>query len=221
MSSIKGYTELMAKGMAGPVSEMQASFLSTIHSNVDRMNTIVTDLNDLTKIQVGRLRLEFQSVNVYDVIDEVSRSVNRQIEEKEQHLTVELPEDLPPVWVDPARLNQILTNIVSNAHKYTLQGGEIFISAEAYDADDDPSTAVESVHLWIRDNGIGIPHEDQDKIFQQYFRTEVSKDIAAGTGLGLNITKSLVEMQGGRIWFESAVDQGTTFHFTVPVAETG
>ncbi|MEJ2706263.1 MAG: GAF domain-containing protein [Anaerolineales bacterium] len=221
MSSIKGYTELMAKGMAGPVSEMQASFLSTIHSNVDRMNTIVTDLNDLTKIQVGRLRLEFQSVSIYDVVDEVSRSINRQIEEKEQHLLVELPEGLPPVWVDPARLNQILTNIVSNAHKYTLQGGEIFVSAEASGADDNPSTGVESIHVWIRDNGIGIPPEDQDKIFQQYFRTEVSKDIATGTGLGLNITKSLVEMQGGRIWFESEVDQGTTFHFTVPVAETG
>ena len=221
MSSIKGYTELMAKGMAGPVSDMQASFLSSIHSNLDRMNTIVTDLNDLTKIQVGRLRLEFQSVNVYDVVDEVSRSINRQIEEKEQHLNIELPEGLPPVWVDPARLNQIMTNIISNAHKYTLQGGEIIVSAEAYDEDQDPSTGVESVHIWIRDNGIGIPSEDQAKIFQQYFRTEVSKDIATGTGLGLNITKSLVEMQGGRIWFDSEVNQGTTFHFTVPVAEAG
>jgi signal transduction histidine kinase len=75
------------------------------------------------------------------------------------------------------------------------------------------------VHVWVKDNGIGIPVEDQDKIFQQYFRTDISKETATGTGLGLNISRSLVEMQGGRIWFESKPDAGTTFHFTVPVAE--
>ena len=75
-------------------------------------------------------------------------------------------------------------------------------------------------HVWVRDNGIGIPEQDQDKIFQQYFRTDISKETASGTGLGLNISKSLVEMQGGRIWFESEMGKGTMFHFTVPVAES-
>ena len=76
------------------------------------------------------------------------------------------------------------------------------------------------VHLWVQDEGIGISEEDQKKIFTQYFRTENAKDMASGTGLGLSITRSLVEMMGGRIWFESALNQGTTFHFTVPVSET-
>ncbi len=87
-----------------------------------------------------------------------------------------------------------------------------------------PDDAAESnlrfVHIWVKDNGIGISEEDQDKIFQQYFRTDISKETASGTGLGLNISKSLVEFQGGRIWFESKLNEGSTFHFTIPAAES-
>jgi signal transduction histidine kinase len=87
-------------------------------------------------------------------------------------------------------------------------------------ANPDEENSLKVVHLWVQDTGIGIPPEDLDKIFQQYYRTDASKDMASGTGLGLNITKSLVELQGGRIWFNSEVDKGSTFHFTTPIAET-
>ena len=217
MASIKGYTELVSGGMAGPINEMQGSFLATVRSNVDRMNTIVSDLNDLTKIQVGNLRLDFKTVKMRDVIDEVIRSLNRQIEEKEQKYEVKLPGDLPQVWADPSRLHQVLINLVSNAVKYTPQSGSFEVGAERYL--EEVLAGAEFLHIWVRDTGIGIPEEDQNKIFQQYFRTDLAKEMASGTGLGLNITKSLVEMQGGRIWFESRPGEGTTFHFTVPVAE--
>jgi signal transduction histidine kinase len=220
MSSIKGYTELIAKGLAGSVNETQASFLATIRSNVDRMNTIVSDLNDLTKIQVGSLRLEYQSIAIPDTVDEVVRSLRSQIEEKEQTLVLKLSANLPRVWADPIRLAQILTNLVSNAHKYTAKGGIITLGADRLDDQTGFPGGLEVVHIWVQDTGIGIPLEDQDQIFQQYFRTDISKESASGTGLGLNISKSLVEMQGGRIWFESELNQGSTFHFTVPVAET-
>jgi signal transduction histidine kinase len=220
MSSIKGYTELVSGGMAGPVNEMQASFLSTVRSSVDRMNTIVSDLNDLTKIQVGNLRLEYRTVKLDEVLEEVVRSMQRQIDEKEQKLTISLPDDLPAVWADPARLNQIMTNVLSNAHKYTHQKGEFSVAAERYNSTEESLAGVEFVHVWVEDSGIGISEEDCKKIFQQYFRTDASKEMASGTGLGLAITKSLVEMQGGQIWFESQVDKGSTFHFTVPIAET-
>lgn len=219
MASIKGYTELVARGMAGPVNEMQASFLETVRANVDRMNTIVSDLNDLTKIQVGSLRLEFRAVNVREALEEVIRSLQRQIEEKEQRLTTALPEDLPPVWADPARLVQILTNLVSNAHKYTPAGGDFSVGAEVYHSPEERLASATYVHIWVEDHGIGIAEEDQKKIFQQYFRTEAAKEMASGTGLGLSITKSLVEMQGGRIWFESWPGAGTTFHIILPIAE--
>lgn len=220
MASIKGYTELIAKGMAGPVNEMQSSFLTTIRSNVDRMNTIVSDLNDLTKIQVGSLRLEYQSVAIQDMVDEVIRSLSSQIEDKEQVMRLELPPDLPPVWADPTRLTQVLTNLLSNAYKYTGKGGKIILGASRLNDNTGLLGGLEVVHIWVQDTGIGIALEDQDKIFSQYFRTEASKESASGTGLGLFISKSLVEMQNGRIWFESEPNNGSTFHFTVPVAET-
>lgn len=219
MASIKGYTELVAQGMAGPVNEMQSSFLGTVRSNVDRMNTIVTDLSDLTKIQVGNMRLEYKAVRVTDALNEVMRSIERQVEEKKQQSTVSLPDNLPIVWADPVRLSQILTNLVSNAHKYTPEEGSFDVGAEVYIPQEGAMAGAKFVHLWVKDQGIGISEEDQKKIFTQYFRTDNAKEMASGTGLGLSITRSLIEMMGGRIWFDSVINQGTTFHFTLPVAE--
>ncbi|MBN2548385.1 MAG: GAF domain-containing protein [Anaerolineales bacterium] len=219
MASIKGYTELVSGGMAGPINEMQSSFLGTVRSNVDRMNTIVSDLNDLTKIQTGNLRLEYKAVGILEVLEEVIRSMRRQIEEKEQKYQLDLPDDLPAVWADPSRLAQILTNLVSNAHKYTPASGEFVVGAQREQVKSEDLGSIDFVHIWVQDHGIGISEEDQKQIFQQYFRTDVAKEMASGTGLGLSITRSLVEMQGGRIWFNSQLGEGTTFHFTLPVAE--
>jgi len=220
MASIKGYTELIAGGMAGPISEMQASFLKTIRVNVDRMNTIVSDLNDLTKIQIGALRLEFKVLIISEILEEVVHTLERQLLEKNQQLSIEMPTDLPPVWADPLRLNQILTNLLSNAHKYSPEGSSIRVAAELWDKDQQKQSNLKVIHIWVKDHGIGIDPVDQEKIFQQYFRTEISRETASGTGLGLNISQSLVNMQGGRIWFESNVNAGSTFHFTIPVAES-
>ena len=219
MASIKGYTELIAGGMAGPVNETRSSFLQTIHANVDRMNTIVSDLNDLTKIEVGALRLEFKALAIQDILDEVNHSLERQLHENNQLLTFQLPAQLPAVWADPLRLTQVLTNLLSNAHKYSPDGSPILIGAEVWERDPAAQHARTVVHLWVQDHGIGIESEDQAKIFQQYYRTEISRETATGTGLGLNISQSLVNMQGGRIWFESSPGKGSTFHITIPVAE--
>jgi signal transduction histidine kinase len=220
MTSIKGYTELLAAGSVGQITEMQSNFLHTIRSNVERMSTLVSDLNDNAKIEAGRLRLEYKPVGVPDVVDEVIRSTKRQVEDKHQSVELMLPSELPLVWADRTRVGQVLTNLVSNAHKYTPEGGKIVIGAESTVNQWDPSGAKQVVHLWVKDDGIGISVEDQAKIFQRFFRSDDSKAREApGTGLGLNITRSLVEMQGGRIWFDSEFRKGTTFHFTVPIAE--
>jgi len=220
MTSIKGYTELLAAGSVGQVNEMQANFLSTIRSNVERMSALVSDLNDNAKIEANRLRLDFKPVEVGEVVDEVLRSTKRQVEDKRQSVELHLIPNLPQVWADRLRVGQVLTNLVSNAHKYTPEGGKILVGAEATNNQWDPEGAKRVVHLWVRDNGIGINIEDQSKIFQKFFRSDDMKAREVpGTGLGLNITKSLVEMQGGRIWFDSEFRNGTTFHFTIPVAE--
>jgi signal transduction histidine kinase len=220
MTSVKGYTELISAGAVGPITDVQANFLGTIRANIERMNTLVSDLNDMSKIEVGRLRLDFKSLRLSDSIETVVRSTRKQIEEKQQVLNLNTPSDLPLVWADQTRLEQVLVNLVSNAHKYTPAGGEVEVAAERCKNQWDPSGAAEVVHIWVKDNGIGISEEDQKKIFQKFFRSDDPKTReVTGTGLGLNITKSLVEMQGGLIWFESEFRKGTTFHFTIPVSE--
>lgn len=220
MTSIKGYTELLAAKAVGPVNDAQANFLAVIRSNIDRMNTLVSDLNDLSKIEAGRLRLEFAPIHLSEALQEVERSTRRQIEEKHQTLTINLPADLPPVWADRTRLVQVLVNLVSNAHKYTEPGGKITVGALRSKNEWDEQGPAEVVHVWVQDTGLGIAPEDQPRIFQKFFRSEDPKTREVpGSGLGLNITRSLVEMQGGQIWFESEYRRGTTFHFTIPVAE--
>ncbi len=220
MTSIKGYSELLASGSVGQINELQTNFLGTIRSNVERMSALVSDLNDNAKIEAGRLRLEFNPVRLPEVVDDVIRSTKRQVDEKHQEVDLAIPAELPQVWADRLRVGQVLTNLVSNANKYTPEGGRIVLGAEATANQWDPDGAKRVVHLWVKDNGIGISAEDQSKIFMKFFRSDDSKARESpGTGLGLNITKSLVEMQGGRIWFESEFRKGTSFHFTVPIAE--
>jgi len=163
--------------------------------------------------------MEPKALDLKEIINELVRSTKRQLEDKQQTLHLLMDEELAEIWADPNRLLQILTNLISNAHKYTQKNGEISLIAEKSKDNwgSDPSKWVS--HIMVRDNGLGISEEDQKMIFQKFFRSE-DADIRAssGTGLGLNITRSLVEMQGGRIWFVSEQKKGTTFHFTLPLA---
>jgi signal transduction histidine kinase len=182
------------------------------------MATLVSDLSDVSRIESGRLRLDLRTVSLKEVIDEVTRGQKAQIEAKEQNLLVDVSNNLPSAWGDYTRLVQVLTNLVSNAYKYSPRGCQITITA--HQAGSIPgAVSPQAIHVSVADNGFGISTEDQKKIFQKFFRSEDQniRDVP-GTGLGLNITRYLVEMQGGQIWFESEPGTGTTFHFTVPIA---
>lgn len=222
MTSIKGYAELLAAGNVGPVNENQISMLRTISAIVDRMATLVSDLADISRIESGMLRLNCRPLSLAEVINEVVTASHYQINERRLSLSVNLPPDLPLVQADHIRLVQVLTNLVSNAYKYTPPGGRITIEAkrvtngEARRTGDEPSY----VQVSVADTGIGIKPEDYSKVFTKFFRADdrIVND-TSGTGLGLNITRHLVELQGGRIWFESEYGRGTTFYFTIPAAE--
>jgi signal transduction histidine kinase/putative methionine-R-sulfoxide reductase with GAF domain len=219
MTSIKGYADLLAKGAVGPVNESQANFLNTIRSNVTRMSTLVSDLADVSRIEAGRMRLDFNAVALGILVNEVIRSTQAQIDEKSQLLEVNIPQNLPPLWADPNRIIQIVANLLSNASKYTPSGGKISVTAQVVMNAMDVQDAPEVVRVDVTDTGYGISPEEQSKIFQKFFRSEDQQiRESPGTGLGLNITRHLVEMQGGRIWFVSEPGRGTTFSFTVPVA---
>lgn len=219
MTSIRGYTDLLKSGQVGTITDMQAQFLSTIKANVDRMTRLVSDLADVARIESGHLKLEMSPISVDAVIEETLRGLQGQIEEKTQQLIVEAAESLPPIFADHTRMVQVLTNLVSNAHKYTPDGGQIWVGArlEAI-TNAETNQTQQVVHHWVRDTGIGMAPEDLEKLFTKFFRTQRGKDMAQGTGLGLNITRSLVERHNGVIWVESDVGAGTTFHYTVPVA---
>ena len=221
MTSIKGYADLLVKGAVGPINDAQVNFLNTIRSNVDRMSTLVSDLADVSRIEAGRLRLEFSNVVVMDVIKEIVRSAQAQIDERDQKLLLYIPENLPPVWADYNRLMQVMANLVNNASKYTPENGTLTISAEIVEYV--PELLMDGVSRVVRidvsDTGYGISEEDKKKIFQKFFRSE-DHNIreTSGTGLGLNITRHLVEMQAGKIWFDSVLGEGTRFSFTIPVS---
>jgi PAS domain S-box-containing protein len=215
MSAIHGGVTLLSDEGAGPVNEEQAGFLEIIETNTRRMITLVMDLNDVSRIESGQLHLRLGAVSLAKIVEEVVRSTQPKIEEKAHTLALEIADGLPPVWGDRVRLEQILTNLVGNACKFTPNGGEITICAKCITEGGNSR----AVCVSVQDNGLGIRHEDQEKIFQKFFRARDKRaSEILGSGLGLSITKSLVEMQRGRIWFESEYGRGSTFHFTVPAA---
>jgi signal transduction histidine kinase len=217
MQSIKGFSQLMANGTAGPINESQQQFLGTVLSNVERMITIVSDLTDVTRIESGRLQLSLKPLQFGDVIEEVVRSMQEAYNSKEQALQVETPATLPIVQGDTVRLTQILTNLVSNAHKYSPRGGLVTLRAFPEKNVWDPQGPAEVLHVSIQDTGYGIAPDDQKRLFTKFFRADNNKSEAPGTGLGLNIVKQMVELGGGQVWFESDLGRGSTFHFTIPI----
>ena len=217
MTAIKGYSDLLLAGTAGPLNDMQLTFLQTIRNNVGRMATLIADLSDISRIESGRVKLEFEAVSLASVVDDVVHSSLHQIEARKQRTRVEIADDLPPVWGDRNRIAQVLSNLLTNAYKYTPVGGEITIRIKnGSDLDGNSAEAL----LEIQDTGVGIHPEDREKVFEKFFR---AKDDAVrdetGGGLGLSIVKNLVEMQGGDISFESEVGKGTTFYVTFPFAK--
>ncbi|WP_420641442.1 ATP-binding protein [Candidatus Leptofilum sp.] len=219
MTSIKGYADLLLSGNFGPINEAQTTFLDTIRSNVNRMSRLVSDLSDVSRLESGKLHLETQPIQLAEVVDEVASSTKAQIEAKRQELVLTVPDNLPDVWADRNRLAQILTNLVSNAYKYTPENGRITICAEEMNSVNEEAEVQPMIHVSVADTGLGIKEEEQQAIFNKFFRGSDDEALRSpGTGLGLNITKNLVELHDGRIWFESKYREGTTFHFIIPVA---
>jgi signal transduction histidine kinase len=213
MTSIKGYSKLLQMGAGGPLSEKQKDFLGVISNNVDRMDRLVKDLLDISRIDAGRIRLEIENVQMRDVINDVIESVQTQIENKNLILKLDVADNLPELRADYSRMVQIMTNFVSNAYKYTPEGGSILVMARPCN-----NGTLQGVTVTIKDTGYGISAEDQAKLFTKFFRSS-DQNIREepGTGLGLSITKSMIEAHGGELVFESELGAGTSFTFTMPL----
>ncbi len=210
MTSIKGYTDLILSGMTGALNEQQKQFMEVIKRNLGRMSVLVSDLSDINRMESGRMKFEFAAFELRDVVEDVTDSLREQITGREQTLTVHVAPEVTAVYADPRRINQILTNLLSNAHKYTPAGGKLHIEITQDNG---------RAQVAVMDAGIGISEENQAKLFTQFFRAEdEAVREQAGWGLGLSIVKKMVEAQSGEIWFESALRKGSTFTFTIPSA---
>ncbi len=209
LTSIKGYTDLLYSGAVGPINEQQKRFLGIVKNNADRLTALINDLLDISRIETGRIKLNVESVDLREIVQEVVDSLREQIEGKGLQLIVDLPDRIEEIMGDRSRLIQIVTNLLSNAYKYTDEGW-IRISLSPLEG---------AVRLDVADSGIGIATEDQGKIFERFYRADRTvMEGRGGTGLGLAITKELVELHGGRIWVESELGVGSTFTVILPAA---
>ncbi len=220
LTSIQGYSDVLLKGAVGEMSEQQKNFLGTIRFNAQRMNTLVSDLNDVTKLQTDNMRMILSPVDFHKALEETLRPFERQISDKGQTLELKMDEDLPLIHADQNRLIQVLTNMISNAHKYTPEDGVIRISAvvNTTPRDNKGRLLPPQLHVSVTDTGIGMSEEDLNKLFTPYFRSEnpLTRE-QPGTGLGLTITRGIIQAHGGDVWVESELGVGTTFHFTIPL----
>lgn len=217
MTSIRGYTDVLLMGAAGALNENQAHFLNIIKNNTERLTILVNDLLDVSRIESGQVTLSPQALDLREVAEDVIEDVLRrsQEENKPMALSLDAPRKLPPVFADAERVRQVLSNLVFNAYHYTPENGTIIVHIR-------PLSGGTHVQVDVEDNGVGIAVDDQERIFERFYRGEHPLVLTTpGTGLGLSIVKQIVEMHRGKIWMKSSgiPGEGSTFSFTLPVYE--
>jgi signal transduction histidine kinase len=211
LTAISGYLDLLTEAPGAQSTTKQQELLGIVKRNAERLVKLIDDLLDLSRIEAGKVELSITAVDIVAVITEVVSLLQPQIEAKGQELSFDRTHSLPAVAGDAERIRQILINLLSNAHKYTPQGGQIWLTARAEDG---------WVRIDVRDNGIGLSPDEQAHLFDRFFRArQPAMESVEGTGLGLPITRLLVDMHGGRITVTSAPGEGSTFSFTLPVAD--
>ncbi|TMC68977.1 MAG: HAMP domain-containing protein [Chloroflexi bacterium] len=208
MNAIIGYTKLMLDGLDGELTGQQQTDLFRVAQAADNLLGLINGLLDLAKIEAGKMELNVEEVSITEVADEALELVRPHADEKGLQVTALIPLGLPTVWADRARVRQVLANMLANAVKFT-ERGSVSIAASAAEG---------WVTVSVADTGVGITPEAQAYVFDEFRQADSSTTRRyGGTGLGLAISKRLVTLHGGRIWVDSEVGRGSTFHFTLPI----
>jgi PAS domain S-box-containing protein len=248
LNSIIGFSEFLQEQRAGPLNEKQARFLGHIQASGKHLVQIIGDILDLAKAEAGRIVLQPESLSVATTLEDILVTTRGLAHQKDQTVEADVQPDMPPVWADPVRFKQILFNLLSNAVKFTPDGGRVALTARRVPGiadfkspggypiadlkDEGPplQSAIENLQseiprdfleIAVTDTGIGIKAEDLPRLFQQFVQLEAAATKRhEGTGLGLSLTKHLVELHGGRIWAGSAGEgQGSTFTVILPFTQ--
>lgn len=210
LASLKALTETLQEGaLEDPPAAKR--FLSQMETEVDALSQMVSELLELARIESGRVPLQLQEVDPADLIERAVERLRLQAERSGLQVSIS-GEQLPKILADPARLEQVLVNLLHNAIKFTPSGGQITLKAEPY-----PARPAELIQFSVQDTGSGIPAADLNRIFERFYKSDRAR-ATGGTGLGLAIARHLVEAHGGKIWVESQEGRGSTFYFTVPLA---
>jgi signal transduction histidine kinase len=209
LTSIRGYTELLLDGDVGELQNDQIGFLSTILRNVNHLSTLVEETLDVSRIEAGAVKLTMTKIDIETLIHETAVNLQPQIEAKKQKLKISVKESLPQVECDRQRICQVLLNLLSNAYKYTPLGGKITVTAKPKG---------DMIKIDVKDSGVGLSIKDKEKLFTKFFRSDnpETRDVR-GTGLGLWISRSLVELHGGQLSVKSKLGKGSTFTLTLPI----
>jgi len=209
LTAIQGFAETLLSG-ALEDEQNNRRFLEIIRDHAVRLGRLTDDLLKLARIEAGKLELEFQPVALADIMESCATTTLLKASQRNLSLDVSFPPELPPVRGDASLLREVLQNLLDNAVQYTQPGGKVSLSAVTHN-----SKAI----VTVADTGIGIPLADKERIFERFYRVDAARSReVGGTGLGLSIAKHIVEAHGGRIWVDSAVGQGSQFHFSVPLA---
>lgn len=231
LTAIKNSLDILSTGKCGNVNEAGEKFLSMAKRNAQRLSGIINDLLDLSKIEAGKMDYHFANMNIHSVIDYVKTSLAGLAKENGLNLIAEETPDLPDVYADSQRLEQVLTNLVSNAIKFTPAGKTITIRSHIADAEQLVSSECfkedleklcgKYIVVCVEDQGIGIAQKDLMRAFDKFAQIEnsLSRKVG-GTGLGLPIAKQLLDAHQGAIWCDSEVDKGSRFYFAIPLAES-
>jgi signal transduction histidine kinase len=208
LNAILGYTELILDNIYGEVPGKMRSVLERVQTNGKHLLGLINDVLDMSKIEAGQLTLSLSDYSIHDMVQGVYMAVEPLAANKKLAFNIDVEPNLPPARGDERRLSQVLLNLVGNAIKFT-DSGEVAIKVGTSDS---------AFTVAVRDTGPGISAADQAKLFQEFQQADNSVTRQkGGTGLGLAISKRIVEMHGGRIWIDSALGQGSTFSFTVPI----
>jgi NtrC-family two-component system sensor histidine kinase KinB len=209
LTGIEMSIELLRERAAAKLDEQEQQLLEAAREEILRLKALVNDLLDISKIEAGRMEMEFEQAAVDELLDRAIAVLRNQADENGIELSAATGQDLPKVRADVNKITWVLTNLVSNALRYTDTGGYIRLRAERVGP---------QVHVSVTDNGEGIPYEYQSRIFDKFVQVKGRK-ATGGSGLGLTICKEIVRAHGGTIWLDSIPGKGSTFTFTLPVVE--
>ncbi len=219
LTSIIGFSELLAEAHIGELTKEQEEYIRQILRKGKDLLSLINDLLDTGRLESGKLALRYREVDLEDVILSV-RSSTRHVTESLPTINTHIPEDLPAFEGDTSKITQVLTNLVTNALKFSPPGSPVDIIARKIPGRRE-SDRGNLIQISVKDRGIGIPEEERQRIFDQFIQVQQgSSRTFQGAGLGLYICKSFVELHGGKIWVDSNVGEGSTFHFTLPIKQS-